>query len=113
MKTTEDLNALIPTITAKFLAEFKTGDLSNGSNKSGVCYEEDGWVIDVDMDIDASFSYDEMGFDVIPWSVELESLSYSVTKVSAYHYDYDTDEETEFTEEECGELLAAFDNILD
>lgn len=123
MKTTADLDALIPVLTDMMLAEPQIGDSCRYVDEDGitcqdvdpktnyVCYEENGWCIEVYYECCGKWSYDP-GDYWTPESHDLVSAWGHVTAIYASHTDEDTDEETEFSEEEIEGLRNALDEAL-
>ena len=123
MKTIEDLNALIPSIIDEFRGQdheigesyFEQDEDGWGrcENKASnyFCYEKDGWLIEVSYDCCGDWDCDPGDYWTPP-SYDLLKAWGEVTGITAYHYDEDTDEETEFSKDDLNELWSALDEEL-
>lgn len=123
MKTISDLNALIPQLTELVLDNPEIGESYYEQDEDGwnrcdysksncVCYEENGWCIEIQFDCCGAWDNDR-GDYWSPGSAELQNAWGEVTEITASHYDEDTDEETEFNEEDLKELWSALDKALE
>lgn len=98
MKTISDLNALIPELIDYILEDARleySGEFSNNIT----AYEEDGWYIEICFRSRGSWIEDR-GTYYSPSGYYLEDVDCEITKLTAYHYDEATDEETEFEDSE-------------
>lgn len=123
MKTLEDLKKLIPIIVEKFSsADHEIGDSYPDQDEDGyyTCheyidnyfsYEEDGWHIEISYKCCGEWDSDSGDYWTPP-SCTLEKAWGEVTEITASHYDDDTDEETEFSEDDLSELWEALDEVL-
>lgn len=116
MKTIEDLKKIIPEIlriisTRKHNIGISYPELNEdgcgftseyGSNS--ISYDEDGWQIEI--------GYKCSGY-LDEATGEYKSVFGEVTEIFVSHYDEDTDEETEFSEEDCYDLGVAIDRALE
>lgn len=124
MKTIEDLKKLIPTIVEQ---------IKNSNHEIGECYpeqDEDGWSMCSDYE-DNYYIYEEDGWFIevyyrccgewncdygdywTPPSSNLRKAWGEVTEISATHYNDDTDEDTEFSEDDLAELRKAINKVLE
>lgn len=123
MKTTTDLNALIPAIVELLKNNgHEIGESYCERDEDGwgrcdesisnyLCYEEDGWFIEITYECCGEWVY-APGDYWTPPSCDLRSAWGEVKEITAYHYDEETDEETEFGEEDLNELWRALDEEL-
>lgn len=124
MKTISDLNALIPTIVNQLTSnnhEIGESYFEQDEDGWGRCndsitnyftYEKDGWLIEATYKCCGEWDNDP-GDYYTPPSSTLRKAWGEVTEISAYHYDEDTDEETEFSEEDLKEVWSALDKALE
>lgn len=124
MKTIDDLNALIPQLIDLVLDDPQIGNSYYDQDEDGfygrndeyeenyVCYEEDGWFIEISFECCGEWSYDP-GDYWTPESLDLVKAWGKVTEINAGHYDEETDEDTEFSEEDTKELWSAIDKALE
>lgn len=125
MKTLADLNALIPTLCDLVKNnDHEIGDSYYERDEDGfgcccseyesnfVCYEEDGWLIEISYQCAGEWDNDPGDYWTPP-SSDLKRAWGEVTEINAYHYDEDTDEEIEFSESDVNELWIALDKVLE
>lgn len=123
MKTTADLNALIPILTDLVLDDPEIGTSYYEQDEDGwgrcnepetncVTYEEDGWYIEISFQCCGEWD-DDPGDYWTPPSCDLRSAWGEVTEILASHYDEETGEEVEFSDEDCKELWSALDKALE
>lgn len=124
MKTKADLDALIPTLVDLLTSQdHEIGDSYYEQDEDGwgvchesatnyFCYEEDGWLIEVTYECCGEWDNDPGDYWTPP-SSDLRRAWGEVTEISAYHYDEETDEETEFSEDDLNELWSALDKELE
>lgn len=109
MKTTADLNALIPQIVKMVIEDPQIGDGEYENNK--VSYNSDGWEIEVSFRCRGEWDEDP-GDYWTPSNFDLKDIDAEVTEISAYHYDKATEEESDFEEDELEELWDAVSEAL-
>ena len=109
MKTTKQLNALIPEI-ADALANnhHDIGDLFPERNY--FCFEKDGWYVEVEYSCIGDFTC--RGDFMDPYSYSLIAASGSIDSIIVCHTDEETGEETEFSDEDVDELRRCLDMEL-
>lgn len=124
MKTLEDLKKLIPTIVEQIKdSDHEIGECYPERDEDGwgMCsdyvpnyftYEEDGWMVEVSYQCCGEWDCDGGDYDTPPSSY-LRKAWGEVTEIAVYHYDDDTDEETEFSEDDLDELWKAIDKELE
>lgn len=124
MKTKSDLNALIPTLVKQLSStDHEIGESYYEQDEDGwgrcddattnyFCYEEDGWFIEVTYECCGEWDNDPGDYWTPP-SCDLRKAWGEVTEITASHYDKDTDEETEFSEDDVKELWSALDKVLE
>lgn len=124
MKTISDLNALIPTLVDLLSSnDHEIGESHYEQDEDGCgrydnsttnyfCYEEDGWFIEVTYECCGEWNNDP-GDYMTPPSCDLRKAWGEVTEITASHYDEDTDEESEFSEDDVKELWKALDKVLE
>lgn len=124
MKSKSDLNALIPTLVEQFLKKgheigesyFEHDEDDWGrcedSTTNYFCYEEDGWFIEVTYECCGEWDNDPGDYWTPP-SSNLRKAWGEVKEISASHYDEDTDEESEFSEEDLCELWEELNKSLE
>lgn len=124
MKTKAYLDALIPTLVALLTSQdHEIGDSYYEQDEDGwgvchesatnyFCYEEDGWLIEVTYECCGEWDNDPGDYWTPP-SSDLRKAWGEVTEISAYHYDEETDEETEFEEDDLKDLWSALDKELE
>lgn len=107
-KTIADLNALIPEIVDLMNCdEPEIGDYEYDEYKSNTfIYEEDGWEIVIDYKCTGRWREEYETWDC-PGSCDLVEGWGEVEGISAIHYDEETDEETDFGDDELFELYKA------
>jgi len=76
------------------------------------CYEEDGWLIEVTYECCGEWDNDPGDYWTPP-SCDLRKAWGEVTEITASHYDEDTDEETEFSDDDVKELWSSLDKVLE
>lgn len=123
MKTIDDLNALIPSIIDELKRQnHEIGESYFEQDEDGwvkcenkasnyFSYEEDGWVIEVYYDCCGDWDCDPGDFWT-PSSCEIRKAWGEVTEITAYHYDEDSDEESEFSDDDLAKLWSALDEEL-
>ena len=123
MKTIADLNALIPTLVELLRNnDHEIGDSYIEQDEDGwgrcdepasnyLCYEEDGWLIEVTYECCGEWDNDPGDYWTPP-SCDLRRAWGEVTEITATHYDEDIDEESEFSEEDVNKLWIALDEEL-
>ena len=124
MKTVSDLNALIPTLVEQFSSNgHEIGESYYEQDEDGYgqccdsilnyfCYEEDGWLIEIYYECCGEWDIDSGDYWTPP-SCDLLKAWGEVTEITASHYEEDTDEETEFSEDDVKELWNALDEVLE
>lgn len=124
MKSKSDLNALIPTLVEQFLKKgheigesyFEHDEDDWGrcedSTTNYFCYEEDGWFIEVTYECCGEWDNDPGDYWTPPSSDLIRAWG-EVKEISASHYDEDTDEESEFSEEDLCELWEELNKSLE
>lgn len=124
MKSVSDLNALIPTLVDLLASQdHEIGESYYEQDEDGwgrcddsttnyFCYEEDGWLIEVTYECCGEWDND-LGDYWTPPSCDLRKAWGEVTEIIASHYDEDTDEETEFSEDDVKELWSSLDKVLE
>lgn len=123
MKTIADLNALIPTLVELIRNnDHEIGESYYEQDEDGwgrcddsttnyLCYEEDGWLIEVTYECCGEWDNDPGDYWTPP-SCVLRRAWGEVTEITATHYHEDTDEESEFSEEDVNKLWIALDEEL-
>ncbi len=123
MKTIADLNALIPTIVDLIRNnDHEIGDSYIEQDEDGwgrcdepasnyLCYEEDGWLIEISYEC-CGESYNAPGDCWTPPCYDLIRACGEVTEILASHYDEETGDETEFSEDDVNKLWIALDEEL-
>lgn len=123
MKTIADLNALIPTLVELIRNnDYEIGESYYEQDEDGwgrcddsttnyLCYEEDGWLIEVTYECCGEWDNDHGDYWTPP-SCDLRRAWGEVTEITATHYDEDIDEESEFSEEDVNKLWIALDEEL-
>lgn len=118
MKTTSDLNALIPQLVALMLDNPKIGEHFQDGNdydetwsENYVSYDDDGWCVEVSFQCCGVWDYDR-GDWATPPSWTLQHAWGEVTDLTASHYDETTDEETVFDGADLDELRSALDRSI-
>ena len=81
------------------------------STTNYLCYEEDGWLIEVTYECCGEWDNDPGDYWTPP-SCDLRRAWGEVTEITATHYDEDIDEESEFSEEDVNKLWIALDEEL-
>lgn len=124
MKSKSDLNALIPTLVGQLLKKgHEIGESYFEQDEDGwgrcddsttnyFCYEEDGWFIEVTYECCGEWDNDPGDYWTPP-SSNLRKAWGEVTEITASHYDEDTDEESEFSEEDLCELWEELNKSLE
>lgn len=123
MKTKSDLHALIPTLVELMQNnDHEIGESYFEQDEDGwgrccdytdnyLCYEEDGWLIEISYRCCGEWNNDPGDYWTPP-SCDLRKAWGEVTEINASHYDEDTDEESEFTDEDTADLWKALDEVL-
>lgn len=120
MKTIDDLKALLPELKKRVLDNPEIGSTFYGRCEDDydedwadnyVCYDEDGWCIEISYKCIGDWACDSGDYWTPP-SSDLKRAWGEVTELTASHYDDDTDEETEFTEDELNEIWNEIDQVL-
>lgn len=123
MKTIEDLNSLIPTIVDLLKNnDHEIGESYYEQDEDGwgrcddgisnhITYEEDGWLIEISYECCGEWDNDPGDYWTPP-SSDLRRAWGEVTEITASHYDEDTDEETEFSDDDLNVLWGALDEEL-
>ena len=124
MKTKADIDALIPTLVDLLTSqdhEIGASYYEQGEDGWGVChesatnyfcYEEDGWLIEVTYECCGEWDNDPGDYWTPP-SSDLRKAWGEVTEILVSHYDDDTDEESEFEEDDLKDLWSAIDKELE
>jgi len=124
MKTIDDLKSLYSTIVElvenndhelgeTYWDEDEYGDVSCPSYaENGVSYEKDGWSIEVTYQCCGEWDNDPGDYWAPPCHDLIRAWG-EVTDITAYHYDDDTDEETEFSEVDLKELRDMINGVLE
>lgn len=106
MKTSKDLMALVSVISeimAEEAFQNRTGISEYGEEEWKSCtyhYEENGWWIE--------FPYETTTFDDESIIIKIGAI----TETEIYHEDYETEEVSEFTEEEIKDFILKVENEL-
>ncbi|ROT10410.1 hypothetical protein ED388_04635 [Muribaculaceae bacterium Isolate-007 (NCI)] len=123
MKTKADLDAIIPTLVELIRNnDHEIGESYYEQDEDGwgrcddsttnyLCYEEDGWLIEVTYECCGEWDNDPGDYWTPP-SCDLRRAWGEVTEITATHYDEDIDEESEFSEEDVNKLWIALDEEL-
>ncbi|MDE7180297.1 MAG: hypothetical protein K2N88_03790 [Muribaculaceae bacterium] len=123
MKTIDDLKALLPTLLELFSQEnHEIGESYWDQDEDGwgkcedyednsFIYEEDGWSIEVNYRCCGEFCNDPGDYWTPP-CYDLIRAWGEVTEITACHYDEETDEEIEFSDEDLKVLWDAFEEEL-
>lgn len=124
MKTIHDLRAIIPTIVALLANndhQFGESSIERDEDGWGRCddcadncltYEEDGWYIEISYQCNGEWEY-APGDYWTPSSSDLRKAWGEVTEISASHYDDETGEESEFSDDDLTELWQELDRVLE
>lgn len=124
MKSKSDLNALIPTLVEQLSnSDHEIGEsyFEQDEDGCGRCdesttnyfyYEENGWSIEVTYECFGEWDHDPGDYWTPPSSDLIRAWG-EVTKITAFHYDKNTDEESEFSEDDVKELWSALDKVLE
>lgn len=124
MKTKADIDALIPTLVELLrINDHEIGESYYEQDEDGwgrcddsttnyFCYEEDGWLIEITYECCGEWSNDPGDYWTPP-SCDLRRAWGEVTEINAYHYDDDTDEESEFEDNDLNDLWNALDKELE
>ncbi len=121
MKTIDDLKALLPELKKMVLKNPEIGSTFYGRCEDDydeewadnyVSYEEDGWCIEISFKCIGDWSGDSGDYWTPP-SYDLRRAWGEVTELSAYHCDENTDEETEFSEDELSGIWNELDKVLE
>jgi hypothetical protein len=123
MKTIADLNALIPTLVDLLRNnDHEIGDSYIEQDEDGwgrcdepatnyLCYEEDGWLIEITYECCGEWDNDPGDYWTPP-CYDLIRAWGNVTEILASHYDEETGDESEFSEEDVNKLWIALDEEL-
>ncbi len=123
MKTIADLNALIPTLVELLHNnDHEIGESYYEQDEDGwgrcdepatnyLCYDDDGWLIEITYECCAE-SYNDPGDYWTPPSHDLKGAWGKVTEILASNTDEETDEESEFSDDDLKELWGALDEEL-
>lgn len=113
MKTLLELNALIPTIIALMSKEEpEIGNYEENDYQHNIfTYQEDGWDIEIEYRCTGDYYY-EAGDYYTPSFEELERAWGEVDEIRVFHYDDETEDETEFTGEDLTDLTLAVNKYL-
>ena len=120
MKTIDDLKTLLPELKKRVLDNPEIGSILYGSCEDDydeywadnyVCYDEDGWCIEISYKCIGDWDGDPGDYWTAP-SSDLRRAWGEVIEITASHYDEDTDEETEFSDDDLNELWSALDEVL-
>lgn len=116
MKTIADLNALIPQLTKQVLENPEIGKTNEGDAISDweynyICYEKDGWLIEVEYKCTGLWNY-LPGDYYTPDEENCISAWGDVVNISAMHTDEKTEEETIFEDSDLKELYEALNQKL-
>ena len=123
MKTIADLNALIPTLVELLHNnDHEIGESYYEQDEDGwgrcdepatnyLCYDDDGWLIEITYECCAE-SYNDPGDYWPPPSHDLKGAWGKVTEILASNTDEETDEESEFSDDDLKELWGALDEEL-
>lgn len=124
MKTISDLNVLIPTLVDLLCSQdHNIGESYMDCDEDGACYcteaegntfyyEEDGWYIEVSYECSGEWVYERGDY----WTPSVSYLTEArgeVTEIICNHYDDETGDETDFTDEDLNELWKALDKALE
>lgn len=114
MKTIAELNALIPIIIAELhRTDHEIGDESeNEYELNTYIFEEDGWEIEIVYKCTGIYKYSR-GDYYTPGDCDLDHGKGEIEQISAFHYDEETGEETEFEYEDLLELEMAVEKELE
>ncbi len=124
MKTIEDLKNLFPTLIDLVASnDHEIGESYFEQDEDGwgrcsdyednyVCYEEDGWLIEISYRCCGEFDNDPGDYWTPPCCDLIRGWG-EVTEITAYHYDEETDEETEFSDDDLQELWKELDKVLE
>ena len=114
MKTLLELNALIPAITSLMKREDpEIGNFEEREYESNTfTYEEDGWLIEIDYRCTGFWDIEPETWDY-PGCCEVKSAWGEVDEIRATHFDEETEEETEFSEEDLTDLFMAVNRNLE
>lgn len=111
MKTTKDLNDLIPTLLELVANnEHEIGECDNPETNY-ICYNKDGWCIEITYECSGKFMDDPGDYWTPPFR-ELLSASGKVTELSAFHFDKQTNDDSWFSDDDVKELWEALDKEL-
>lgn len=119
MKTISDLNALIPQLVALSVKSPEIGECFRGRDdyeenmaENFVCYDEDGWCIEISYLCCGEWDEDR-GDYFTPPSCKLRRTWGEVTDITAIHYDEKTEEEIKFSGEDLKEIRTAIEKALE
>ena len=124
MKTVKDLNELIPTIIDMVFDKPEIGSSCYEQDEDGyggecdepeqntICYNKDGWYIEVSYDVSGEWIYDPGDYWTPP-SEDLRRAWGEVTEIFASYTDEETGEEYEFTEDELAEMESRINKELE
>lgn len=124
MKTIEDLRALYPVLVDLVIHnDHEIGEsypelsedgwgTCNDAIENYVCYEKDGWCIDIVYKCCGNWDDDPGDYWNAPSRTLLNAYG-EITEICASHYDPDTDEMTYFSDNELRELRDILDKELE
>ena len=124
MKTIADLNALTSTLEDLLRnADHEIGATYYEQDEDGwgkcedwdynyLLFEEDGWVIEIEYECNGVYADDPGDYDTPPCDDLLRARG-RITDINASHYDEETEEETEFSDEDLKDLVKALDRVLE
>lgn len=121
MKTVTDLNALIPAIIDLVLDNPEIGNSYLGKKESDrdtewaenyVCYDEDGWFIEISFKCTGEMIRYDGDYDTPP-SESINNARGEVTEIIASHYDDDSGDGTVFNCDDLKDLWRSIDKALE
>lgn len=124
MKTIADLNSLTSTLEELLRnANHKIGATYDEQDEDGwgkaedwdynyLLFKEGGWFIDIEYECNGVYAYEQGDYDTPPCDDLLRARG-RITNINATHYDEDTDDATEFSDEDLKDLVKALDKVLE
>ena len=124
MKTIDDLKALFPTlielvanndheIGESYMEQDEDGwGRCNDYTDNYVSYEEDGWCIEISYQCCGDWDIDNGDYWTPP-SCDLRKAWGEVTEITDYHYDDETGDESEFSDDDLKDLYKELDKVLE